>query len=138
MLILGRSSGGDRRALIRGSLSAGTTNLFHGHTHEQRRAGGERGVVARSTRARRGPDELGRAALLALRGGRRSSLWAGHVRHEPWPLREAKVLHIEDSLIAAAGLSVSGPPIAFASEHVAVEGFCAGADTYRRVTSDEW
>lgn len=54
---------------------------------------------------------------------RRGSLWAGHVRHEPWPLREAQVLHIEDSLIAAAGLSVSGEPIAFASEHVEVEGF---------------
>jgi uncharacterized protein YqjF (DUF2071 family) len=30
--------------------------------------------------------------------------------HEPWPLRAAELLHLDDELVAAAGLSVTGPP----------------------------
>lgn len=54
---------------------------------------------------------------------RRGGLWAGHVRHESWPLREANVLELHDELVAAAGLKISGPPLAFASKHIAVDGF---------------
>ena len=32
------------------------------------------------------------------------------VSHEPWPLHPAAVAHLEDELLAAAGLDVDGPP----------------------------
>jgi len=35
---------------------------------------------------------------------RRGRLWYGPVEHEPWPLHRAEVLHLDDSLITAAGL----------------------------------
>lgn len=30
--------------------------------------------------------------------------------HRPWPLRDARLHHLKDGLVAAAGISVSGPP----------------------------
>ncbi|NUS36021.1 MAG: DUF2071 domain-containing protein [Pseudarthrobacter sp.] len=30
--------------------------------------------------------------------------------HKPWPLRAARLRHLEDGLVAAAGISVKGPP----------------------------
>ncbi|TLM72813.1 DUF2071 domain-containing protein [Pseudarthrobacter sp. NamB4] len=30
--------------------------------------------------------------------------------HQPWPLRSAKLHHLEDELVASAGISASGPP----------------------------
>ncbi|MCE2652180.1 MAG: DUF2071 domain-containing protein [Planctomycetaceae bacterium] len=53
---------------------------------------------------------------------RRGSVWAGQVKHTPWSLRQAEVLHLEDTLVGAAGLEVGGLPLAYASEHMAVEG----------------
>jgi len=47
---------------------------------------------------------------------------AGRMHHSMWPLRRAEVLHLDDSLIRAAGLAVSGPPIAFASDRIDVTG----------------
>jgi uncharacterized protein YqjF (DUF2071 family) len=40
-------------------------------------------------------------------GGR--SVWAP-VWHEPWPLHHAEVLELDDHLVQAAGLDVTGPP----------------------------
>lgn len=55
------------------------------------------------------------------RGGMR--IMAGEVRHKPWPLRSAELLHLDDTLIEAAGVKVSGPPIAYASDHLEVQGY---------------
>jgi len=53
---------------------------------------------------------------------------AGEVRHEPWLLRRAEVLHLDDTLIAAAGVATLGSqrPVAFASRLLAVDGFALG------------
>ena len=50
-------------------------------------------------------------------------IMAGEVRHEPWTLRRAEVLEMDDTLIAAAGLGVEGPPIVMASNLLEVEGY---------------
>ena len=50
---------------------------------------------------------------------RRGRLWYGPVEHEPWPLHRADVLHLDDSLITAAGLSApTGAPHAMYSPGV--------------------
>jgi len=54
---------------------------------------------------------------------RRGKICAGEVRHIPWSLRHAELLELDDTLISAAGLHVTGAPIVMASEHIAVEGF---------------
>ena len=49
----------------------------------------------------------------------RRGLWYGPVEHEPWPLRRAEVLHLDDSLITAAGLPApEGTPHALYSAGV--------------------
>jgi uncharacterized protein YqjF (DUF2071 family) len=48
---------------------------------------------------------------------------AGEVKHAPWSLRRAEVLDLDDSLVRAAGLRVSGEPIALAGDRLEVEGF---------------
>lgn len=58
--------------------------------------------------------------LFSRKGGR---IVAGEVFHAPWNLRSAELLHMEDSLIAAAGVRVVGDPVVFASEQRAVKGF---------------
>jgi len=50
-------------------------------------------------------------------------IMAGEVRHEPWTLRSAEVLALDDTLVAAAGLKVEGAPIVMASDRLEVEGF---------------
>jgi uncharacterized protein YqjF (DUF2071 family) len=40
-------------------------------------------------------------------GGR---IYRGPIWHERWSLREAQLLHLEDTLVAAAGVQVEGPP----------------------------
>lgn len=57
---------------------------------------------------------------------RRGRILAGEVRHPHWPLHSAELLHVDDTLIAAAGLPpsvTSQPPVILASPHIAVEGF---------------
>ena len=50
---------------------------------------------------------------------RRGRLWYGPVEHEPWPLHRADVLHLDDSLITAAGLPApTGAPHAMYSPGV--------------------
>ena len=49
-------------------------------------------------------------------------IMGGQVRHKKWQLRKAEVIAVEDSLVVAAGLKVEGPPIAWASPHLEVEG----------------
>ena len=63
-------------------------------------------------RAARADDEL--SLELTARFGLHSR-FAGRtvhvpVSHEPWPLHPAAVAHLEDGLLAAAGLDVDGPP----------------------------
>lgn len=58
---------------------------------------------------------------------RSGQVCAGEVRHVPWPLRHAEVLELDDALISAAGLHVSGTPLALASDHLAVDGFALAA-----------
>lgn len=53
---------------------------------------------------------------------RRARILAGEVLHAPWPLRKAELLHLDDSLISAAGVRVAGEPLVLASTHLAVEG----------------
>lgn len=57
--------------------------------------------------------------LFTKRWGR---IMGGQVRHAKWQLRKAEVLHLEDSLLAAAGLKVEGQPLALASDNIKVEG----------------
>ena len=52
--------------------------------------------------------------------GRSSKLFSGQVHHVPYPVRPARVLECQDSLVQAAGIEVSGPP-----EHVV---FCEGVE----------
>jgi hypothetical protein len=48
---------------------------------------------------------------------RRGGLCRGRIWHPRWSLREAKLLELEDSLVAAAGIEVKGPPASmFAAE----------------------
>ncbi len=58
--------------------------------------------------------------LFTRRWGR---IMAGEVRHAPWPLRRAEVLELDDELVRAAGVAPEGPPLAMASEHLAVDGY---------------
>jgi uncharacterized protein len=60
--------------------------------------------------------------LFTLRRGR---VYAGRVRHDPWPLRRARVEHIDDTLLAAAGFEgvASEPPASvLATDRIEVEG----------------
>lgn len=49
-----------------------------------------------------------RYALYAADGAGR--IYCGPIWHERWSLREARLLHLEDTLLAAAGVEVEGPP----------------------------
>jgi len=95
----------------------------HAHTHIRWRTGD---LFEPDSRQRPGPPDTlqhfltERYWLFSHRGGR---IWAGQVRHEPWPLRHAELLHLDDSLIVGAGLKVEGVPVAFASEHLEIEGY---------------
>lgn len=58
--------------------------------------------------------------LFTGRGGR---LCCGRVAHEPWPLRSADLLELDDGLVRHAGFEVEGEPLAQYVDHLAVEGF---------------
>jgi uncharacterized protein len=58
--------------------------------------------------------------LFSRRCGR---ICRGRVAHRPWSLRRAELRSLDDSLIAAAGVSVSGPPHVLASDGIDVEGW---------------
>ena len=47
----------------------------------------------------------------------------GRVNHAPWKLRAAEIHELDDTLIAAAGLQVSGDPIAMGSDGVETSGY---------------
>ena len=55
---------------------------------------------------------------------RRGRIKRGQVSHTPYPVHRAEVISLEDSLVAAAGLEVRGPPVlVHASPGVDVEVF---------------
>jgi len=57
-------------------------------------------------------------------GSGRSNLLKGRVHHTPYPLRSARVLDLEESAVAAAGITrPGGPPIAHYARRVVVEVF---------------
>ena len=65
---------------------------------------------------------------------RTGQVMRGRIAHKPWPLREAKVLQFQDSLIAALGLHVdidlqNNPPLAWHSDGV-------DADAWRLIAVD--
>jgi uncharacterized protein YqjF (DUF2071 family) len=48
----------------------------------------------------------------------------GRIRHDPWPLRRAELLHLEDGLVAAAGIPApTGEPIVHAAESLDVRAW---------------
>lgn len=51
------------------------------------------------------------------------AIHAGRVAHEPWPLHEATLHELDDSLVKAGGVEVSGKPIVHASPKLVVDGF---------------
>ena len=56
--------------------------------------------------------------------GAQGELYAGRVHHTPYPVREARLSEIHDTLLPAAGVTPVGPPdhVAF-SDGVSVEIF---------------
>jgi len=59
---------------------------------------------------------------------RRGGLHVGHIAHDPWPLREARVTMLNDSLIGAAGVELDtdlerNPPLAHHAEALDVEAW---------------
>lgn len=54
---------------------------------------------------------------------RRDGLWQGRVEHPSWPLRRAELEVLDDSLVAEAGIAVSGVPHVLASDGVDTIGF---------------
>jgi uncharacterized protein YqjF (DUF2071 family) len=52
----------------------------------------------------------------------RGRVYACHVDHEPWPLREARLTKFESTLFAAAGVPTpEGTPVAYHGDQLAVE-----------------
>jgi uncharacterized protein len=58
--------------------------------------------------------------LYTLRRGR---IMGGRVAHPQWSLREAHIDHLDDTLIASAGLEVLGQPLAWHSNTLEVQGW---------------
>jgi uncharacterized protein len=60
-------------------------------------------------------------ARWALYSASRSGLRRAEASHDPWPLRRARALHVEDELLAAAGLPApTGEPLVHFSDSVEV------------------
>ncbi|MFI7742830.1 YqjF family protein [Kocuria rhizosphaericola] len=83
-----------------------------GYDVERRRGRTGTSFAVRPDRAAAADDEL--SLGLTARFGLHSR-FAGRtvhvpVSHEPWPLHPAATTHLEDGLLAAAGLDVHGPP----------------------------
>jgi uncharacterized protein len=54
----------------------------------------------------------------------RQRLFRGRIRHAPWPLRRATLESLDDRLLPAAGLpAISGDPVVFAAEELAVHAW---------------
>ena len=64
-----------------------------------------------------------RYALYAV--DRRGRLRRGRIWHEPWPLRDAELLRLEDGLLAANGVAVDAgfTPITYHADRVDVEAW---------------
>lgn len=58
--------------------------------------------------------------LFTMRYGR---LLGGRIEHEPWPLRSATVLRLDDTLVRAAGVEVRGEALAWHSDRLEVKGW---------------
>ena len=56
-----------------------------------------------------------RYSLFSLR---KNVVLDGKVVHKPWPLRQATLEHLDDSLVNAAGITLDSEPIVFASDGV--------------------
>jgi len=56
---------------------------------------------------------------------RRNQLCMGRIWHEPWPLREARMLSLNDELVRAAGIDVdtNQPPITWHADRVDVQAW---------------
>lgn len=63
--------------------------------------------------------------------GRRGQIQVSRIHHEPWRLREARVMELNDSLVKAAGVEIelapTNPPMAFCSDHMDVRAWPFGA-----------
>ncbi|MEC7352772.1 MAG: DUF2071 domain-containing protein [Planctomycetota bacterium] len=53
----------------------------------------------------------------------RGRVWRGGIHHEPWRLREAELLDLDDGLVASAGIEVEGPPCCMVGGDVEVRGW---------------
>lgn len=63
-----------------------------------------------------------------LYSSKNDHLYCGQVHHAPYPLREAKLEHVDETLLAAAGIPVSGPPVSvLASDGVDVDVYAIEA-----------
>ena len=62
-----------------------------------------------------------RYALFSV--SRSGKLRCGRVTHDAWPLREARLLSLDDGLVRAAGVNVSGEPIVWHSDELHVRAF---------------
>ena len=93
-----------------------------------RRADGTRSQISWRTGARLPKSEPGslrhflteRYCLYSARSGR---IWRGDIHHEPWRLREAEVVSLDDQLVGRAGIEVEGRPACMAAEDVEVRGW---------------
>jgi uncharacterized protein YqjF (DUF2071 family) len=72
--------------------------------------------------------------LFSRRLGR---IWRGRVVHAPWSLRSAEVLSLDDTLVAAAGLAVTGAPLVLASDGIDVEGMALEPSVALGAASDD-
>ena len=88
------------------------------------------GVVARWTRgaplptASPGSLEDFLCERYLLYSSKRERLYRGQVHHTPYPLREARLDRLADSLVKSAGIEVTGPPVSvLASDGVDVDVF---------------
>lgn len=58
-----------------------------------------------------------------LYAGRDGRLWRSGVYHEPWRLREAELLGLDDQLVNHAGIEVHDQPVCMAAEPIDVVGW---------------
>jgi uncharacterized protein YqjF (DUF2071 family) len=51
---------------------------------------------------------------------RSGGISCGRIVHPQWPLREARLLRLDDGLVRAAGITVTGEPIVWHADELAV------------------
>jgi uncharacterized protein YqjF (DUF2071 family) len=61
-----------------------------------------------------------RYTLYCARGGQ---VLRGPIQHEPWRLRQATLRALEDALVAASGVAVTGSPVVFAGDPLHVRAW---------------